>query len=700
MLDLLIRGGLVFDGLGSPPVRRDVGVVDGHIAVIAPAVTASARETVEAGGLWVTPGFIDIHTHYDLEVEIAPGLGESVRHGVTTVVMGNCSLSIAVGAPEVLADIFLRVETLPRVLVEKWLRRAVLWRSPAEYVDHLRGLPLGPNVAALLGHSALRAEVMGLARSLTERATARDLASMRALATEALDAGCLGISADMVPWHMMAGEWRGRTIPSQHAGFDEYAVLTDVCRERDAVFQVTPNPHDQMSFWRLLRLAAGSPPLRITMLAALDSVSNRRLWRVFGPMLRVLDDGLGWNVRFQTLPEPFTVYSDGPVTPMFEEFPSGVLLNDADSAHQRRALWTLPAFRRSVARDWRSRRCRSFHRDLSRMEIVSCPDPALEGRTFAEVARGRGRDAVEVFIDLLAEHDTALRWVATGANDRLPPRLALMSHPYILPGFTDAGAHARNLGYYDSALSLLKQAVTTRFMTPERALHRVTGEPAAWFRLDAGVLREGAQADVVLIRPAALNAPISAQVPIDDPLLDGAPRMVKRGSDDVLAGVYIRGQCVHADGHDTGRLGRERLGRVLTLEGARPAEPISADIADHPFTDYWDIFVLKHQRPANVACHVAGVIVFYGLALWAWGTGNPWWLCLLPSSQLVGLAGHRLFERSHIDRRDAIFSLRASRCLNRMFVRVVTGRYFRDVRRLRARLAEHRAARAAKEVLV
>jgi hypothetical protein len=414
-------------------------------------------------------------------------------------------------------------------------------------------------------------------------------------------------------------------------------------------------------------------------------------------MLAALNDGLGWNVRFQTLPEPFTVYSDGPVTPVFEEFPSGVLLNDASSADERRALWALPAFRRSFARDWRRRRRRSFHRDLSLMEIVSCPDRSLEGRTFADVARARGRDAVELWIDLLAEHDTALRWVATGANDRLAARLALMRHRYILPGFTDAGAHARSLGYYDSALSLLKQAVTTSFVSPERAVHRVTGEPAAWFRLDAGVLREGAQADLLLIRPAALAAPISPQVAIHDPLLDGAPRMVKRGSDDILAGVYVRGRRVRGGGEDAGRLGRERLGRVLTLEDTsvdvtRTPEKISDEIVDHPFTDYWDVFVLKHQRPANVACHMAGVVVFYGLLLLAWMTGNAWWLGLLPTSQLIGLAGHRLFERSHVDRRDAVFSLRASRCLNRMFVRVLTGRYAGDVRRLRARLEEHRAA--------
>src|SRR5215831_14872187 len=166
MLDLVLKGGLVFDGTGAPPIVCDVGVDEGRISAVAPGAGLQAREVRDVTGLWVAPGFVDIHTHYDVEVEIAPGLAESVRHGVTSVVMGNCSLSLTVGEPQDLADIFLRVESLPSVLVRKWLAGAVSWASPQEYMQHLRALPLGPNVAPLLGHSALRAAVMGLERSL------------------------------------------------------------------------------------------------------------------------------------------------------------------------------------------------------------------------------------------------------------------------------------------------------------------------------------------------------------------------------------------------------------------------------------------------------------------------------------------------------------------------------------------------------
>ncbi len=144
-----------------------------------PTISSAATETVDATGLWIMPGFVDVHTHYDIELEIAPGLSESVRHGVTTVIIGNCSLSIAIGSPAMLADMFQRVETLPAELIRKWLASSVSWRSPRDYLDHRRELPLGPNVAPLFGHSALRAHVMTLERSLKERAAAAELEEMR-----------------------------------------------------------------------------------------------------------------------------------------------------------------------------------------------------------------------------------------------------------------------------------------------------------------------------------------------------------------------------------------------------------------------------------------------------------------------------------------------------------------------------------------
>jgi N-acyl-D-aspartate/D-glutamate deacylase len=566
MLDLLIQNGLIFDGLGSAPVRGDVGIENGQIVAIAPSLPVSAREVVDATNLWVTPGFIDIHTHYDLELEIAPGLSESVRHGVTSVVIGNCSLSIAIGEPQMLADIFQRVETLSHRLIEKWLNKSITWQTPAEYLQHLQQLPLGPNVAPLFGHSALRAHVMGLERSLTVQPSKFELKVMQRITADALAAGFVGVSIDMFPWHRMSGEWQGQTIPSQHAKFKEYAMLAKLCQQSDRVFQVTPNLQKLASFVDILRmgLGIGQRPLRLTVLSALDAVHDRKLWRIFSPILFIWNRILNGNVRFQTLTEPFTIYSDGPVTPLFEEFSTGAQLNGCKSRQERQQLWKSNSFCRQFRQEWLNKWRKSFHRHLDLMEVVDCPEKGWQGLSFAEIARQQQQEPVDFFIQALQTYDTDLRWVATGANDRLKPRLAMMQHPEIFPGFTDAGAHVRNLGYYDGALSLLKQAVSTKFLTPEAAIYRVTGEPAQWFRLDTGVLKVGAKADIVLLDPNSLYQPISPQVEISDPVLDGEPRMVKRGSDEIIQAVYINGSLVVDQGQVSDRLGCEKLGSVLS----------------------------------------------------------------------------------------------------------------------------------------
>jgi len=689
MLDLLIRGALLHDGTGAPPRRADVGVRAGRVVKLAERVEEPAAETVDAAGLWVLPGFVDIHTHYDVEAEIAPGLAESVRHGVTTVVMGNCSLSLTVGDPQDLADIFLRVENIPGPLVRRWLRETRSWNGPDEYFEHLERAPLGPNVAALLGHSALRAKVMGLERSLNAYASDDELEKMADLAASCFEAGALGISVDMVPWHMMSGRFAGRTVPSQHAGFVEYSRLADLCRRHDRVFQVTPNPQKPWTIFWILWLALGTfrAPLRVTILTALDAVHNRLLWRLFPLCLCVFNRLLGCNIRFQTLTEPFRMFSDGPLTPLFEEFPAGVMLNDLSAPEARKALWNKPGYRERFRKEWLSHPFRTFHRDLSLMTVISSPNPFLSGKTFAAIAAQLSADPVECFMDLLAEHDDQLRWESTGANDRPAPRRALLSHPHILPGFTDAGAHVRNMAFQDGALSLLKDAVQSGFMTPERAIARCTGEPASWFRLDAGVLRVGSRADLVLLDPARLRDPVAEPVMIADPILEGAPRMVKRQAPGLIRSVWIAG----VKDSPAGRL-LKPLPSVEADSRIRRSRPDESSEAS-PFGTYWDVFLVKHQNKNNVALHCLGVILFYGPLAFAALTHNYLWLALLPGSQLVGIIGHRLFERSPIDPFDAIFTLRASWALNKMFFYVLNGTYFARAERAAKRLTLWRESR-------
>ena len=327
------------------------------------------------------------------------------------------------------------------------------------------------------------------------------------------------------------------------------------------------------------------------------------------------------------------------------------------------------------------------------MTVVRAPDQSLAGRTIGEIAHQRGQAGVDALIDLLSTHDVDLRWVAAGANERDKIRQKLLAHPHILPGFSDAGAHARNIAFFDSAIAMLRQAVQTKFMTPERAIARCTSEAARWFNLDAGVLRVGARADLVLLDPEALHAPSPAPVEVQDPLLDDAPRVVKRDSSKAVASVIVAGNEVVQAGAPTAMLGATPTGSVLTaVTGARGRAAVLSryrdrlddSTYDHPFTDYWHIFVFKHQQRANVLMHCLAVVAMYAaipLALLV----SWWWLLLVPVSQLMGLAGHFLFERSHVDTRDFAFSWRASRCLSRMFVSVLTGAYWRDVSLVRER---------------
>jgi N-acyl-D-aspartate/D-glutamate deacylase len=556
-----------------------------------------------------------------------------------------------------------------------------------------------------VGHSALRVAVMGLERSLHERATDGELARMRRLAQEALEAGCFGISVDIVHWHKVTGAFAGRSVPSHYADAREYRMLAEVCREYDAVYQVTPDARRPLTSLLVLAMAVGifRPPLRLTVLAALDMADAPRLWRVFPIVTFVINRLLGGNLRFQTLPEPFAIYADGPVTPLFEEFEAGAALNTCANGAARRSLWQTPGFRDSFRREWESHELRTFHRDPARMTVVASPESGHAGRTIADIARERGQDATDALMDLLEAHDERLRWFACGANERPRIRERLMASPHILPGFSDAGAHSRNLAYFDSALSVLRQAVANGFMAPERAIARVTGEAARWFNVETGLIRTGRRADVALLRPEALRAAIPPAEEFPDPSFDGARRMVKR-SGDAVSGVYVAGTEVVRDGVPLPRLGTAATGALLrptvTARGreavlARYRNRFDDEHFEHPFTDYWDVFVFKHQRTGNVALHCVGVVLMYGAVAGALATRNPGWLLLAVASQVAGLAGHLLFERSHVDLRDMVFSWRASRCLNRMFLAVLRGRYGSDVGRVRARWAEYEASGGA-----
>src|ERR1700758_3177306 len=244
--DVIVRDGLWFDGTGSAPQTRTLGIRDGVVATVSatPLDETGCPEIIDAKGKWVVPGFVDVHTHYDAEVLLDPGLRESVRHGVTTVLLGNCSLSTVYAGSEDAADLFSRVEAVPREFVYGALESSKRWSTAAEYVEAIDALPLGPNVGSLLGHSDLRPAVLGLERATDARVepSEAELEKMAELLDQALDAGMLGMSGMDAAIDKLDGDrFRSRALPSTFATWRERRRLIEVLRRRGRMLQSAPN---------------------------------------------------------------------------------------------------------------------------------------------------------------------------------------------------------------------------------------------------------------------------------------------------------------------------------------------------------------------------------------------------------------------------------------------------------------------------
>lgn len=564
--DLIIRNGLFFDGTGKPPAMVDLAIDAGKVTQTAPRLAGTGRREIDASRCWVMPGMLDIHTHYDAEVEAIPSLDESVRHGVTTVVMGNCSLSAAIGSLKDVLDLFCRVESLPRDVLANFLGEELPWKNVREYYDHLETLPIGPNVSSFIGHSSVRAHVMGMERSLREaKATSDEIRGMQRIVAEAMDEGYLGMSIDLLPWHRMDGEpFRGISVPSQHAAPSEYGKLASVVRERDRVLQATPNALNKKTVLTIAMLSTGvlRKPLRTTIVAAMDVKTNRLVYKVATIGATVMNGLFRSNIRWQSLAEPFLNYCDGVFTPLFEEFPTGVAAISA-TADERRRMFTDPEYRAAFRADWESSRERLFHRNLNDMWIVASPIPGQVGKSFEQAAEEAGAEPIVYFMDLMAEHDTAIRWKTVVTNDRPDKRRFLFAHPTTLPGFNDSGAHARNMAFQDGGLQMLQQVVLNPEVMPiEKAIHKLTGLSAEWLGLDTGTLEPGKTADVAVIDPEKLKTGLSEPLEVNDPRFHGAMRMVKR-SDGVVRNVLVGGKVAFEDGKFAEDFGKKKYGRLL-----------------------------------------------------------------------------------------------------------------------------------------
>jgi N-acyl-D-aspartate/D-glutamate deacylase len=617
--DVVIRGARVFDGSGGPAQTVDVAVRDGVIAAFGRDLPVTGVGQVEdAGGRWLLPGLLDIHTHEDLEVELAPGLPEVVRHGTTSVVVGNCSIGLAFGAQRTadqdpIVDCFARVENIPKTVLARAADKAD-WHTPAEYLEHLNGLPLAANLAPLVPHSMLRIQEMGLKDSIGRDPTGTEMRAMVEALERAMEDGYVGFSTDGLPLHFLANRPNlDKRIPTQYARFEEYKALTDVVRHHDRVWQMTPATDDSALTLRLFLLTSGrfyGRRLKITALAALDSVVNRMFTQQALRASSLLNSRLlDGHFRMQCLSAPFKVWSEGAISPLAEADPlmRRLIETELDDVESRRRILSEPEFVEAFREMWargkqgfdmdRLRRVLRLEnafmtRNLADHVIYRSPVPAWQGRTMADLyldyrgwltaratnlseaetqafsAMGRKvRDEAEFFLVLLKVFDRDIYWHYVSANRDPAVIKKLLLNPKLLPGFNDSGAHVTNMAFYDGNLRALRIGLEDSEATFSYMVHRLTREPAEFFGLDAGRLEIGARADLTLIDPKALAA------------YDGDGRieyiyrkefdchqLVNR-SEGVVEGVWIAGKKVWQGTAFTDAFGRERAGRALTAVG-------------------------------------------------------------------------------------------------------------------------------------
>jgi len=559
MLELAIRGATLYDGTGGPPTRADVGVAAGRIAAVAPSLRDAASRTIDAAGLALAPGFIDLHTHYDAQVLWDRLLSISPWHGVTTVVMGNCGFSLAPTRPAH-RDLLLRtlenVEGMSLDALRAGIGDDWAFESFPEYLAAVERRGVAANVGAFIGHTALRTYVLG--DEATEReATPDEIARMRVLVREALDAGALGFATSKAPTHVGAA---GRPVPSRAATVGEIEALASALGEvGHGVLQATLGPGLFLDEFERIARATGRPVTFTALLAGMLGPDGHRAVLERCATLR----GEGVRVHPQVTPRPLQVEFQMASPLPFLALPFFAPYLAADHAGKR-TLLEGPALRRSL-RD-QADRGRLGHALRTTCVVECAVDRSLEDRTLGDVADARGVHPADLLFDLSLASDLEARFRMGVFNTDEAAVAELLTHPAAVLGLSDAGAHASQLCDAGLSTDLLGRWVREKGVLPfEEAVRRLTTEPAELLGLrDRGRIAQGLAADLVLFDPATVACAPLRRVR-DFP--GGADRLVA----DALGihAVIVNGVVIREDGRDAVDPSGPLPGRVL--RGGRAA---------------------------------------------------------------------------------------------------------------------------------
>lgn len=508
--DIVIRGGTIIDGSGGNPYVADVGICDGVVTVIG-SVQGDAAEVIDATGKLVTPGFVDVHTHYDGQAIWSDRLDPSSRHGVTTVVMGNCGVGFAPCRQEdheLLVSVMEGVEDIPEVVMTEGLPWN--WETFPQYLDALEARPRDIDVAAFLPHSPLRVYVMGERGANREAANAEDLAEMQRLIGEAIDAGALGFATSRVFFHRRRD---GALIPSVESDWSELFAIGDAMARKGAgQLQIVTNVGEGVYDEEIAMLAefakkTGRP---VTFTLA-QTNSDRDAWRralaavesakANGLSLipQVFPRPVGMIMGLDTSVNPFTL------CPTFRDELAGLPLTEKvvrmrDAAVREKLLNEtpdeegMPLFQ--MARSW----------DLTfPLQSPLDYEPSRE-RSIEALAAQAGVTSPEYMYDALlgdGGHAKFLMAVANYAEKSLDVVLEIMRHPDAILGLGDGGAHYGvicDASYPTFVLSHWTRDRNGEKLSIPEAVAALSRKPAEAIRLlDRGLVREGYKADINVI---------------------------------------------------------------------------------------------------------------------------------------------------------------------------------------------------------
>ncbi|MBV9120449.1 MAG: amidohydrolase family protein [Chloroflexi bacterium] len=543
MLDLLIRGGLVVDGTGLPGYRADLGIRDGRITEIGRIQEGAAR-TIDAGGLVVAPGLIDHHTHLDAQLLWDPYGTSEPQHGVTTVVTGNCGLTLAPvvdESREALVKSLARVEAIPRESLEEGVGWG--WSSYGEYLDGFEN-KVGINVGGLVGHIAVRHRVMG-EEAVEREAEPVEVERMRQLLHESLRGGALGMSTNRNKRHMRED---GKPVASRLASEEELLSLTEVARDLNAGIILCSSDTPLELVEKLARRS--ERPVVWQSVQHLWNDPDR--WRQQLEFVeRVFADGYRTFGIANAL--PIIVRFDMKTGQTFDEFQTWKQLMFLPVA-DRLAAFKDPATRKRMAAEWDEPRMTVFHKRWDLIDVLSVARPeheALIGRSVTDIAREQGKDPLDAYLDLCIAEDLATEFTTVGAGGDAEAMQEILRSPYVLIGLSDAGAHVQFGASFGYGTEMLARWVRQRnAFRLEEAIQKLTSVVARVYGLrDRGQLEPGMAADVIVFDPTTVQ-PCEPEWAEDFPAR--TRRLVQRCEG--MHFTIVNGKVICEDGRLTGDL--------------------------------------------------------------------------------------------------------------------------------------------------